>query len=114
MKFKFGDLVYYKPTSGPKYHGISVMQVISYDKKRRKYKCIDIDEADCVPYKISYTSTKDMDFLRKVENEEDYQKNGKAPFSLDDIQKMDPFLNIYDCEGRKSTLIRKAVRHTLS
>lgn len=90
------------------------MQVISYDKKRRKYKCIDIDEADCVPYKISYTSTKDMDFLRKVENEEDYQKNGKAPFSLDDIQKMDPFLNIYDCEGRKSTLIRKAVRHTLS
>ncbi len=109
MKFKYGDLVYHKMSTGPQYGGITALQVMEYDHKKRKYKCVSFDTYIIYDDAISFAYVKEdeLEFINKITDEREFYINGQVPFpkNMDDT-----YFDIYDWEKNESKLIRKSLR----
>lgn len=109
MKFKYGDLVFYKSSTGPQYGGISALQVMEYDYNKRKYKCVSFDTYIIYDDAISFAYVKEdeLEFMNEITDEKEFYINGQVPFPKD---MDDTYFNIYDWEKNESKLIRKRLR----
>lgn len=105
MKFKYGDLLYHIPTSQPYYAGATVVQVLDYDKKRKKYRCVCFDTYIIYEsYFIVYICEEELDYLNTLTDTKSLYIDGKPPFP---INIDDTYVDICDDENGKCKLIRK-------
>lgn len=109
MKYKYGDLVYHKSSTGSQYGGISALQVMEYDRERKKYKCVSFDTYTIYDDAISiaYVKEDELEFMSKITDEKEFYVKGNVPFpkNMDDT-----YFNVYDWNGNESKLIRNRVR----
>lgn len=112
MKYKFGDLVYYKPAPDcgiPFY-----MEVIDFCEKKNKYVCMDYSlyAPFAEPSYIYLCSEEDLGYLSEVDNVDDYLFDGKPPLTKK-LSKLDYYyFKIYEPMGEDTEiLVRDAVRH---
>lgn len=102
MKFKYGDFVYI-----PK-EGVSEMQVIDFDEKKQKYRCVFFcsyspgDDATA----IEFVAEEELDLIRNDKGEYEYQD--EEPFFPRDIDQN--YFDIYEYIDGKDVLIRKEFR----
>lgn len=55
MKYDIGDLVVLKPLPNEPITGSTPMQILGFDEKRGKYRCLSFDYTDIVPVCIILT-----------------------------------------------------------
>ncbi|MCH5172537.1 MAG: hypothetical protein J1F31_06905 [Erysipelotrichales bacterium] len=110
MKFYFGDIVYNVHSFKLNPNGIGYMQVMEYDENMKKYKCISFDAlAPHSFFTIIYFKEEDIDLVYNIspDHARCYLEGGPIfPKNLDDN-----YYDIYEFDGKKQKLIRKAFRH---
>jgi len=109
MKFKFGDLVYHKPTTDVDVIEPYALQVLGFDARKKKYKCIFFT----TPFfyeviTIWYCAEDELDYLEKIQDVGDYLVQGTIPFPDPNVD--DSYLEIYDVSNKEISLIRKPIR----
>ncbi len=103
MKFKKEDMVLYLPTSGPSMHGDSVMYVIDYDEKRKKYKCLDI---------MVYELESNQEIIYFCKESEMALVEIDSPYhEYENAADRDGFDELYYLDGMEQTLVRNAYKH---
>lgn len=107
MKYKFGDLVYHKPTSLPE--DPTALEVIDFCKKKNKYICIFFTMS--FPYEvltIRLCDEHDLEFLTEVDNIEYYMVNGKPLIQSKNIDY--DYFEVYEPNGSEQIKIRDALK----
>lgn len=103
MKFKKGDMVLYLPISGPSMHSDSVMYVIDYDEKRKKYKCLDI---------MVYELESNQEIICFCKESEMALVEIDSPYhEYENAADRDGFDELYYLDGMEQTLVRNAYKH---
>ncbi|MCH5180527.1 MAG: hypothetical protein J1F32_04895 [Erysipelotrichales bacterium] len=109
-KFNFGDIVYYVPLFNENTDNINYLQVMEYDVKKVRYKCIFFDHNDPIAsFSIYYLFEQDLDFAHNISKnvEKKYKPNGKVifPKNIDE-----DYIDVYDFVDGKRKLIKKAIK----
>ena len=105
MKFKKGDMILHLPTSGPYAPGDSVMYVMDYDEKRKKYKCLDLDIYGEFYMMIFFCKESEMALVEPDSPYHEYE-NPADREGFDEL-----YYPVYDLDGMEQTLIRNAYKH---
>lgn len=106
MKYNRNDVVVHKPTRNNT--GDTIMIVMEYDEKRKKYKCFNIGVYDEYRNEILYCLEEDLelfDFNKFKEDVEDFT-NLINSSNFDEL-----YYEVYEYEGKNYTLIRNAYKH---
>ena len=107
MKYKFGDLVYHKPTSTPE--DPTALEVIDYCEKRNKYVCMFFTMS--FPYEVLtiwLCDEHDLGYLSEVDDINDYMIDGKPLIQAKNIDY--DYFEIYEPIGNKQIEIRGALK----
>lgn len=107
MKYKFGDLVYHKPTSLPE--DPTALEVIDFCKEKNKYICIFFTMS--FPYEVLtiwLCDECDLGYLSEVDNTEYYMINGKPLIQSKNIDY--DYFEVYEPSGSKQIKIRDALK----
>ena len=114
-KYKFGDLVYYKPASTPDLplH----LEVIGFSERKNKYICLFFDTyaMQIETCRIYLCSEEDLGYLSEVNNVNDYLIDGKPPIT-EKLSRLDYYyFPVFEPDGKNiDVLLRKAIRHKSS
>ena len=107
MKYSFGDLVYHTPTFCIHDSYANPLQIIGYDPKRKKYKCMDFSLGYIYEVlTIWYCNENELDYLENVANVNDYLVDGIIPFPDPNID--DTYYEHYDVDGTEIKQIGRA------
>lgn len=108
MKYKFGDLVYHKPTSTPE--DLTALEIIDYCKEKNKYVCMFFTMS--FPYEVLtiwLCDQNDLGYLTEVDNTEDYMVDGKPLIQSKNIDY--DYFEVYEPIGSEQIKIRDALKN---
>lgn len=108
-KFKLGDFVAHVPTSFDNKPGFTLLEIVGYDEKRKKYICLCYDLYEFSPCCIFLCKEEDLEIL----------KQGLVPPGDIEIRRSIPLESIdfysyavLDVDGTKQVKIRNAIHHS--
>lgn len=107
MKYKFGDLVYHKPTST--IEDPTVLEIIDYCVKRKKYVCMFFTMS--FPYEVLtiwLCDEQDLGCLTELDNTEYYLVDGKPLIQSNNIDY--DYFEVYEPIGNEQIKIRNALK----
>ena len=107
MKFKFGDLVHYKPFYEP--NCPCVLEIIDFDEKKQKYICMEVDIGfpgeDLI---ICLCSETDLEYLSAVADVNEYLYDGEPLITNPNLDLY--YFDVFEFVGKEEIKIRSAVR----
>ena len=107
MKYKFGDLVHYKPLYRD--NDPLNLQIIGFDEKKQKYICMDYDLG--YPYEVLTVwlcREDDLEYLNEVADINEYTFDGEILFPNPNIDLY--YYEVYEPVGKEQIKVRNAVR----
>lgn len=107
MKYKFGDLVYHKPTSTP--DDPTALEIIDYCEEKNKYICMFFTMS--YPYEVLtiwLCDEHDLGYLNEVDDINNYTIDGKPLIQSKNIDY--DYFEVYEPIGSKQTKIRDALK----
>ncbi len=106
MKFKRFDIVVHRPTFNGNMPTLLV--ILGYDEKRKKYKCFDMGIYDEGLNKICFCLEEDLEFFNYKRFEEDVIMYRNL-INSDDFDEL--YYTVYELEGKNYTKVRNAYKH---